>query len=130
MRWTRAVLCALTLAMPLALAPDLAAAETKQKPVSTPETKRVARAQMILHLLGLYDGTTNGTLGPQTQAALSDYQKKLGLPVTGALDARTAFALDNPDAVSTCRNQKLAMPDCLDAALRVNGFLGAEHATN
>jgi peptidoglycan hydrolase-like protein with peptidoglycan-binding domain len=80
------------------------------------ERQKVASAQVVLHILGLYDGTTNGTLGPQTKQALSKYQRKLALPVTGEADDRTLFALANPTVVSTCLDAKRAIKECLDRA--------------
>ena len=38
---------------------------------------------------GLDPGPLTGTMNPQTEAALRQYQQKQGLPVTGAADAAT-----------------------------------------
>ncbi|WP_250995101.1 peptidoglycan-binding domain-containing protein [Agrobacterium vitis] len=40
------------------------------------------QAQLIR--LGLYDGVTDGKRGPRTDAAISAYQRRIGMPVTGA----------------------------------------------
>ena len=42
---------------------------------------------------GLYHGNVDGQWGPDTQAALSDFQKRNNLNVTGQADARTLDAL-------------------------------------
>jgi peptidoglycan hydrolase-like protein with peptidoglycan-binding domain len=79
------------------------------------EQSVVAKAQVALERLGLYHGTTNGTLGPQTREALSLYQRKLGLPVTAQIDGRTAVALANPELVNICVARNLPIAECLDA---------------
>jgi peptidoglycan hydrolase-like protein with peptidoglycan-binding domain len=75
----------------------------------------VEKAQHRLRALGFYHGTTNGTLGPQTRKALAAYQRKLQLPVTGELDATTAFALENQDLLRVCKARGTATADCLGA---------------
>ena len=42
---------------------------------------------------GLYHGNVDGQWGPDTQAALSDFQRRNNLNVTGQADARTLDAL-------------------------------------
>ncbi len=81
--------------------------------VADAEHRRVAAAQLRLRSLGLYDGTTNGTLGPQTQAALSRYQAKVGLAVTGQLDRSTEYALTNNDLLGICLGRGFAATACL-----------------
>lgn len=83
--------------------------------VADTEHHRIAQAQLRLQSLGLYHGTTNGTLGPQTRSALSEYQRELNLPVTGQLDERTAYALENNDLLQICRKRGVGASDCLDA---------------
>ena len=41
-------------------------------PTAVAERQKVQSAQVLLHILGLYDGSTNGTLGPATRKALTD----------------------------------------------------------
>lgn len=53
----------------------------------------VLQAQERLHAAGFAPGAMDGTLGPQTRAALRQYQKQHGLPVTGELDEATRQAL-------------------------------------
>ncbi len=50
---------------------------------------------MRLDTLGFDAGATDGQMGPHTRAALRAFQRARGLPVTGALDARTAAALSS-----------------------------------
>lgn len=85
------------------------------RPVVDKEHGSVAGAQMALQSMGLYGGTTNGTLGPQTRQALSLYQRKLGLPVTGQVDERTSLALANRDLVEICVKRSVPIAECLDA---------------
>ena len=53
----------------------------------------VAQAQRALKAQGLDPGPIDGSLGPQTTAALRAYQKAQGLPVTGQLDDATRAKL-------------------------------------
>lgn len=53
----------------------------------------VRAAQEALRHKGFDPGPTDGVMGPRTMAALSDFQRANGLPVTGKLDARTASEL-------------------------------------
>ena len=81
------------------------------------ERQKVQSVQVLLHILGLYDGTTNGTLGPATRKAIGTYQEKLGLAATGTPDDRTLFALAHPAAVTACSGAA-AITDCLDSRAR------------
>jgi lipoprotein-anchoring transpeptidase ErfK/SrfK len=54
------------------------------RPVQT-----VFEAQVALARLGISSGSIDGVVGLQTRAALSAFQQKEGLPVTGKLDAAT-----------------------------------------
>lgn len=53
----------------------------------------VAGLQARLKNLGLYDGDPNGTMDEATQEALSKYQERASLPVTGQTDEATQSAL-------------------------------------
>lgn len=53
----------------------------------------VKQAQDALGSWGYLNSTADGMLGPATRVALRDFQRNLGLPVTGELDAATARAL-------------------------------------
>jgi peptidoglycan hydrolase-like protein with peptidoglycan-binding domain len=62
--------------------------------------ERTRSAQDRLIKLGLLDeasganGGRDGLFGPKTEAALREFQKRQGLPVTGKLDTRTGVLLD------------------------------------
>jgi peptidoglycan hydrolase-like protein with peptidoglycan-binding domain len=96
------------------------------RPVVDKEHGSVAGAQRALHSMGLYDGTTNGTLGPQTRQALSLYQRRLGLPVTGDVDKRTSLALANRELVEVCIKRSVPVAECLDA---ISEFQAAHKAS-
>jgi hypothetical protein len=51
-------------------------------------------AQQALKTQGFDPGPIDGRMGPRTHAALSDYQRKNDLPVTGMLDDATMTKLD------------------------------------
>jgi peptidoglycan hydrolase-like protein with peptidoglycan-binding domain len=53
----------------------------------------VLQAQERLKATGFDPGPVNGMLDARTQAALRQYQRQQGLPVTGTLDAATRKAL-------------------------------------
>jgi peptidoglycan hydrolase-like protein with peptidoglycan-binding domain len=53
----------------------------------------VRRAQIQLRALGFEPGTADGTLGPQTGAAVREYQRAYRLPQTGTLDEATLHSL-------------------------------------
>jgi peptidoglycan hydrolase-like protein with peptidoglycan-binding domain len=50
-------------------------------------------AQIELHNLGLYNGSLDGVIGPETERALLGFQKSNRLERTATLDQRTADAL-------------------------------------
>lgn len=55
--------------------------------------EQVKAAQQSLRDKGHDPGTIDGVMGPKTQAALKDFQKKQGLSETGRLDAETMAKL-------------------------------------
>jgi peptidoglycan hydrolase-like protein with peptidoglycan-binding domain len=61
----------------------------------------VRQAQQALMDKGISPGPIDGKMGPQTKAALSTYQKKENLKVTGRLDGETKAKLVNPASAST-----------------------------
>lgn len=74
--------------------PAQAAAETAPTPpASAPVQERTMRVQIALESLGLYRGTVDGLMGPQTRAAIAGYQKTLGMEATGEIDDRLLDAL-------------------------------------
>jgi peptidoglycan hydrolase-like protein with peptidoglycan-binding domain len=50
-------------------------------------------AQVELHNMGLYNGSLDGMMGPETKRALAEFQKSNGLTRTATLDQQTADAL-------------------------------------
>ena len=50
-------------------------------------------AQVELHTIGLYNGSLDGVVGPETKRALLEFQKSNGLGRTATLDQHTADAL-------------------------------------
>jgi len=50
-------------------------------------------AQVELHMIGLYNGSLDGVVGPETKRALLGFQKSNGLERTAMLDQQTADAL-------------------------------------
>ncbi len=53
----------------------------------------VANVQSALQEQGYYQGEVDGVLGPQTRAALAEYQSAQGLEPTGAVDEPTLETL-------------------------------------
>lgn len=56
-------------------------------------TQFVKEAQEQLAALGFYSGPINGDFGPNTQAALAQFQLSRILPASGQLDAETSLEL-------------------------------------
>ena len=50
-------------------------------------------AQVELHTMGLYNGSLDGVVGPETKQALLGFQESNGLERTATLDQQTADAL-------------------------------------
>jgi peptidoglycan hydrolase-like protein with peptidoglycan-binding domain len=50
-------------------------------------------AQVELHMMGLYKGSLDGVVGPQTKQALLGFQQSNALEPTATLDQQTADAL-------------------------------------
>ena len=50
-------------------------------------------AQVELRMIGLYDGSLDGVMGPETRRALTAFQKSNGLERTARLDQHTADAV-------------------------------------
>jgi hypothetical protein len=51
------------------------------------------RAQLELRNMGLYNGSFDGVVGPETKRALEQFQKNNGLDRTARLDGQTMVAL-------------------------------------
>jgi hypothetical protein len=58
-----------------------------------PPDQVIANVQTELYNEGYYNGPIDGILGPDTRAAIADYQADHGLAVTAAIDERTVVSL-------------------------------------
>jgi len=67
--------------------------EASRAPVDLSNREVLRDAQRQLKALGFDPGSSDGTLGPQTEAALRAYQHSYRLPETGRLDEVTARSL-------------------------------------
>ena len=64
----------------------------------------IQQAQQELKSQGLYRGQVDGVMGPETQTALSKFQRQQGLPETAQLDQQTLSRLNggsNPSSGAT-----------------------------
>jgi peptidoglycan hydrolase-like protein with peptidoglycan-binding domain len=68
-------------------------AEASRAPLGPPSRDVLRQAQRQLIALGFDPGATDGTFGPQTEAALRGYQQAHRLPQTGRLDEVTLRSL-------------------------------------
>jgi peptidoglycan hydrolase-like protein with peptidoglycan-binding domain len=77
------------------LLPERFQASREPSPAPTRLSNRevIRRAQIQLRALGFQPGAVDGTLGPQTQAALREYQRQYRLPPSGTLDEATLRSL-------------------------------------
>ncbi len=62
-------------------------------PATLSDRALIEQAQRQLKALGYDPGVTDGTFGPQTEAALREYQRAFRLPQTGRLDETTLRSL-------------------------------------
>jgi len=58
-----------------------------------PPDQIIANVQYALQQLGYFSEAVDGVLGPETQAAIEDYQVENNLPVTGAIDRPLLISL-------------------------------------
>jgi len=87
MKVIRAGTCSLALGvLCLSLVPMALAAD---KPAAL-DIKGIENVQKTLSNRGFYQGSIDGIVGPQTRAAIREYQSSEGLAVTGRLDEKTA----------------------------------------
>ena len=78
-------------------------------------------AQVELRFRGLYRGSLDGVLGPETKRALSRFQKIDGLDQTASLDTRTLEALTgNPGAQGQSRTPGYA--EAITNSFAASGF--------
>jgi len=75
-----------------------AAAPTSQNALTSDTLHKddIRWAQVELHIRGLYEGSLDGILGPETTRALNRFQKMNELEATASLDAQTWEALTSP----------------------------------
>ena len=62
-------------------------------PDASYEDQTVAEVQEALSDDGFYNGPIDGIAGPGTRAAVAAYQRSMGLPPTGLIDARLLNSL-------------------------------------
>lgn len=72
--------------------------EARQRREAEDRRATVRRAQQRLADLGYHEGAVDGIAGPRTTTAVRSFQKVVGLPVDGVLDARTTQSLLADDA--------------------------------
>jgi peptidoglycan hydrolase-like protein with peptidoglycan-binding domain len=60
---------------------------------ANPSKDDIRWAQVKLLMIGLYNGSLDGVVGPETKQALLEFQKSNGLERTATLDQQTADAL-------------------------------------
>jgi len=99
--WTRVVFTFLVTGMlGLSLTSlGFAANSEEEKPVVS-HSQDIAKVQESLRDKGYYHAKVDGILGPQTRAAIRQYQKSENLTVTGRLDGETAGKLGvGPESV-------------------------------
>lgn len=58
-----------------------------------PSSPTISASQRCLQQKGFYKGDIDGNMGPETQAAIREYQKNSNLNVTGRLDQATLSSL-------------------------------------
>jgi peptidoglycan hydrolase-like protein with peptidoglycan-binding domain len=67
--------------------------QTSTGPTGLSNREVIIQAQRQLKALGFDPGTTDGDVGPQTEAAVQEYQRAYRLPPTGMLDEVTVRSL-------------------------------------
>ena len=67
--------------------------QTPIGPTGLSNREVIIQAQRQLKALGFDPGTTDGDVGPQTEAAVREYQRAYRLPTTGVLDEATVRSL-------------------------------------
>ncbi len=75
----------------------------------------VTAAQQALKDKGFDPGPIDGRMGPRTHAAISDFQKKEGLKVTGRLDSDTKSHLTGTAATSSTATPSTTTPSASPA---------------
>jgi len=62
---------------------------------------QIQQAQQQLKSAGLYRGSVDGVMGPETQTALMKFQREQGLPETAQLDQQTVDRLHGGGSAGT-----------------------------
>jgi peptidoglycan hydrolase-like protein with peptidoglycan-binding domain len=73
------------------------------RPEEAPRPKgdlRVEQVQAVLKELNFYDGAVDGLAGPNTTRAIEEYRRKMGLTVTGEIDAELLEMLGTPSTTA------------------------------
>lgn len=81
---------------------DRPAAQNRQSAAANDD---VRRSQLALRENGLYDGPIDGINGPRTRHAVSEFQRRQGLPQTARLDDATRDALQGQVAAAPADNR-------------------------
>jgi cytochrome c peroxidase len=81
-----------------------------------PSQEQVIRAQERLKAAGHDPGSVDGVWGPQTEAAVRNYQQHYGLPISGVLDEATRTALGLTTAQSQPASRPGVLPDAAQEA--------------
>jgi peptidoglycan hydrolase-like protein with peptidoglycan-binding domain len=85
-----------------------------------PDTDLSTRAQQRLAELGFYRGPINGDIGPNTQAALAQFQLSVPLPASGSLDDQTLAALGLERSVQAAAGATAEQPGSQGASIEPN----------
>jgi peptidoglycan hydrolase-like protein with peptidoglycan-binding domain len=92
--WTRVVLAFLATGMlGLSLTALAFAAHPQEEQPAVSHSQDIKKVQESLRDKGYYHAKVDGISGPQTRAAIRQYQKDENLPVTGRLDSETGGKL-------------------------------------
>ena len=76
-------------------------ASQAQQPAADPYAERNKRVQEMLRQRGFYNGPINGDIGPNTQAAIAQFQLSMPMPASGMLDETTLAALGVEESASS-----------------------------
>jgi len=90
--------------LPIGSSPDL----LRIKP--RPTKQDVMAAQEALTQLGFGTLKADGKMGPSTREAIEEFQRTIGLPVTGELQAQTLLALIRSAKVMAAQNERVEQP--------------------
>lgn len=92
--WAKVVFACLATGMfGLSLTPRAFSANPQEEQPAVSHSQDIKNVQESLREKGYYHLKVDGISGPQTRAAIRQYQKDENLPVTGRLDAKTAGKL-------------------------------------